>query len=87
MPRRAITMGVGTILEADRILGLVTGDSKAEVFAKAVEGPVTSMISATALQLHANCTMVCDAGAAALLTLRDYYEWIVENDPQWADFR
>lgn len=87
MPRLAVTMGVGTILEADRILGLVTGDSKAEVFAKAVEGPVTSMISATALQLHANCTMVCDAGAADRLTQRDYYEWIFENDPQWADFR
>lgn len=87
MPRLAVTMGVGTILEAGRILGLVTGDSKAEVFAKAVEGPVTSMISATALQLHANCTMVCDAGAADRLTQRDYYEWIFENDPQWADFR
>ena len=47
MPRRAITMGVGTILECRRCLLLATGGSKADVIAKAVEGPITSMISAT----------------------------------------
>src|SRR5215471_758030 len=58
MPRRAITMGVGTILECRRCLLLATGDSKAEIVARAVEGPITAMISATALQLHARCTVV-----------------------------
>ncbi|MFH1023347.1 MAG: glucosamine-6-phosphate deaminase, partial [Planctomycetota bacterium] len=51
MPRRAITMGVGTILECRRLVMLVTGKSKAEVLAKAVEGPITGMISASAIQL------------------------------------
>src|SRR5204863_3119613 len=65
MPRRAITMGVGTIIEARRCLLLATGESKADVVAKAVEGPITSMISATALQLHPRCTVVVDEAAAA----------------------
>ena len=87
MPRLAITMGVGTILEAERCLMLVTGSSKARVLAKAVEGPVTSMISATALQLHANCTVVVDENAGDLLEQKEYYRWIFENDPQWTGYR
>lgn len=87
MPRLAVTMGVGTILEASRCLVLVTGTNKAEVLAKAVEGPVTSMISATALQLHANCTVIVDEDAGRLLEQKDYYRWIFENDPQWAGMR
>lgn len=87
MPRLAVTMGVGTILDAERCLMLVTGANKAEVLAKAVEGPVTSMISATGLQLHPNCTVVCDTDAAARLEQREYYRWIFENDPQWEEFR
>src|SRR6195256_2011763 len=76
MPRRAITMGVGTILECRRCLLLATGESKAEVIAKAVEGPITSMISATTLQLHARCTVVVDEAAASKLAEKDYYRWI-----------
>src|SRR5678815_2020444 len=67
MPRRAITMGVGTILECRRCILLATGDTKAEVIAKAVEGPITSMISATALQLHGRCTVVVDEEAGSHL--------------------
>jgi glucosamine-6-phosphate deaminase len=87
MPRRAITMGVGTILEARRCLLLVTGKEKAEIIAKAVEGPITSMISATALQLHPRCTVIVDNDAAACLQHGDYYRWIFDNEPEWADFR
>ena len=87
MPRRAITMGVGTILEAKQILLLVTGKSKAEILAKAVEGPITSMISATALQLHENCIVITDEEAASQLQGRNYYQWIFENEPDWQEFR
>ncbi len=87
MPRLAITMGVGTILEAERCLMLVTGSKKAWVLAKAVEGPVTSMISATALQLHANCTVVVDESAGDLLEQKEYYRWIFENEPQWTAYQ
>src|SRR5437867_3620846 len=72
MPRRAITMGVGTILDSRRCLLLATGESKAEVIAKAVEGPITSMISATALQLHRHCTVIVDEAAASQLKEKDY---------------
>jgi len=87
MPRRAITMGVGTILECQRCLLLATGAEKADIVAKAVEGPITSMISATALQLHSRCTVVVDEAAAARLQEADYYRWIFENEPEWEAFR
>jgi glucosamine-6-phosphate deaminase len=87
VPRRAITMGVGTIQESRRCLLLATGANKAEVIAKAVEGPITSMISATALQLHARCTVVLDEAAAGKLQAADYYRWIFANEPEWEEFR
>jgi glucosamine-6-phosphate deaminase len=87
MPRRAITMGVGTILECRRCILLATGESKAEVIAQAVEGPITSMISATSLQLHGRCTVVVDEEAASLLKEKDYYRWIFANEPEWEDYR
>jgi len=87
MPKRAITMGVGTILEAKKILLLVTGDTKADILAKAVEGPITSMVSASAIQLHEKCLVVCSADAAEKLEGVDYYNWIFENEPEWASYR
>ena len=87
MPRRAITMGVGTILEAKRLLVLVTGETKAEILAKAVEGPITSMVSATAIQLHANVQVIASESASSLLTGRDYYDWIFDNEPEWEPYR
>ena len=87
MPRRAITMGVGTIIEARRCLLLATGASKADVVAKAVEGPITSMISATALQLHPRCTVVVDEAAAGQLREKDYYQWVFANEPEWEEYR
>lgn len=87
IPRRALTMGVGTILEAGRILLLATGAAKAEILAKAVEGPITSMVSATALQLHRSCRVIVDDAAAARLQGQEYYRWCFENEPEWAPYR
>jgi glucosamine-6-phosphate deaminase len=87
VPRRAITMGVGTILECRRCLLLATGRNKAGVIAKAVEGPITSMISATTLQLHPRCTVVVDEAAAGELAEKDYYRWIFANEPEWEAYR
>jgi glucosamine-6-phosphate deaminase len=86
MPRRAFTMGVGTILDARRIVLLATGKEKAEIIAKAIEGPVTSMISASALQLHPKTVIILDEGAASELTEKEYYRWIFENEPEWREF-
>lgn len=83
MPRRAVTMGVGTIIEARRCVLLATGAAKAAVLAQAVEGPITSMVSASALQLHPHCTVVVDEAAAGQLAEKDYYRWVFENEPEW----
>jgi glucosamine-6-phosphate deaminase len=87
MPRRAITMGVGTILDCRRCILLATGEEKADIIAKAVEGPITSMISASALQLHPRCTVIVDEAAASKLQGVDYYKWIFQNEPEWAPYR
>lgn len=87
VPPRALTMGVGTILDAHEILMVVTGERKAGILAKALEGPITSMISATALQLHPNCKVVVDEAAAVELKGKDYYRWIFENEPAWERHR
>ncbi len=86
MPRRAITMGVGTILDSRRCFLLATGKEKSAIIAKAVEGPITSMISASALQLHPHCTVIVDEAAAADLTQNEYYKWIFDNEPEWQDY-
>ncbi|NGO38573.1 glucosamine-6-phosphate deaminase [Limisphaera ngatamarikiensis] len=87
VPRRAVTMGVGTILEARWCVLVALGLEKAEVVARAVEGPITSMVPASALQLHPRCTVVLDEAAASLLSLRDYCRWLFENEPDWAWYR
>ncbi len=87
VPRRAITMGVGTILDSRRILLLATGTDKAEIIARAVEGPVTGMISASALQLHSRCTVIVDETAAVRLTEQEYYRWIFDNEPEWKAYQ
>jgi glucosamine-6-phosphate deaminase len=81
VPVYAITMGVGTILEAEKILLLANGENKADAVAQAIEGPVTSMITASALQLHPLTRVFLDEEAAGELTMRDYYDWIQEKKP------
>jgi glucosamine-6-phosphate deaminase len=87
VPPRAITMGVGTILESRRCLLLALGREKAGVVAQAVEGPVTSMITATALQMHPRCAVVLDEAAASQLTQKEYYRWIFAHEPEWREFQ
>jgi glucosamine-6-phosphate deaminase len=87
VPTRALTMGVGTILEARELLLLATGPAKAAIVARAVEGPITAMISASALQLHPRCKLVLDEAAAGALTQREYYDWVFQNEPEWEGYR
>ena len=87
MPRRAFTMGVGTILDARKILMLITGERKADIAAKALEGPVTSMVSASAIQFHRDAVVVLDQAAASKLQGQEYYQWVFENEPCWEPYR
>ena len=83
VPGHVVTMGIATILEARRCLLLACGARKAPALAAMVEGPVTSMVPASALQLHASVTVVCDEAAAASLALRDYYREVQAKKPGW----
>jgi len=74
MPHFAITMGVGTILDARNILMIANGIKKSDVVAKCIEGPVTSQITASAIQLHSGgITVVLDKDAASKLNNLEHY--------------
>jgi glucosamine-6-phosphate deaminase len=68
VPHQALTMGVGTILEARRIVIMAFGEHKAEIVQKAVEGEMTDAIAASFLQKHADTTFILDQAAAAEMT-------------------
>ena len=68
VPREAITMGVETIFEAREILILATGEHKADIVRRAVEGEIDHEVAATFLQRHPNTTFYLDHAAAAALT-------------------
>lgn len=87
MPMRAFTMGVGTIMEARRTVLLITGKRKAEIAVRAIEGPVTAMVTASALQFHPDAVAILDEEAAALLGQKEYYRGVFEKDPRWALYR
>jgi glucosamine-6-phosphate deaminase len=76
VPREAITMGVETIFEAGEILILATGEHKAEIVRRAVEGEVDHEVAATFLQRHANTTFYLDRPAGAALT-RQATPWLL----------
>jgi glucosamine-6-phosphate deaminase len=73
VPRLAVTMGVGTILESRRCLLLACGKHKAAAIRATVEGPVTAQVTASALQLHRDVVVVLDEPAASELERRHYY--------------
>ncbi len=83
VPHHVITMGVGTIMESRHLLVLASGRSKARIVAQAVEGPVTSMVPASALQFHAKCSLILDEDAASALERADYYRWVYDHKPAW----
>jgi len=87
MPQCAITMGIGTILEAKKILLLATGAAKAETVAEAIEGPITASVTASCLQLHPDVTFVIDEAAGSRLKQRDYYRRVMELTAQFTPNR
>jgi glucosamine-6-phosphate deaminase len=83
VPHHVITMGIGTILDSRRCLMLATGAGKAPAVAAMIEGPLTAMCPASALQMHPQVTVVLDEAAASALTHGSYYRWVYENKPAW----
>ena len=76
VPKFAITVGVGTILEARMCVIMATGKKKAPTWAEFIEGPVTAQVTASALQMHPHTVAISDEAAAAKLKRLDYYEHI-----------
>jgi glucosamine-6-phosphate deaminase len=83
VPRKAITIGVSTILKANRIVLLAWGEQKANIIKKAVEGPVTEFVPASYLQGHRNVEIILDETAAAELTRRKA-PWLTD-DVLWSE--
>jgi len=65
VPRKAVTMGIATILEAKKIVLLATGSNKAEAVAKAIKNPAATDIPASFLQNHPSCVFIVDKEAAS----------------------
>ena len=85
VPRRAITMGVGTILKAKKIYLMAWGESKASIIQRSVEGEISAQVPATFLQKHENTKIVLDEAAASELTRRKT-PWLV-GPCKWDDRR
>jgi glucosamine-6-phosphate deaminase len=83
VPLHVVTMGIGTLLEARHCLLVADGAAKADAVARMVEGPLSAMVPASALQMHPHATVIVDEAAAAGLRLRDYYREVQRNKPQW----
>ena len=78
VPRRAITMGIGTIKKAKRIVLLAWGENKASIIKETIEGEISSQVPATYLQIHTNTTFVLDKEASSELT-RIKTPWLVSS--------
>jgi glucosamine-6-phosphate deaminase len=68
VPGQGITMGTGTLLRARHVVLMAMGNQKANVVARALEGPITTKVPASLLQAHPNVTVVLDRAAAAKLS-------------------
>lgn len=79
VPRFALTMGIRTILDAERCLLMASGEHKAEAVRRAIEGPLTANVTASALQMHRNALVLLDEAAASELERGQYYRWIHDS--------
>ncbi|MBP5791107.1 MAG: glucosamine-6-phosphate deaminase [Kiritimatiellae bacterium] len=75
VPTRALSMGVGTICEAKKIILLAFGEGKQDAVKGMVEGGVSQFCTASALQMHPDAWVYCDEAAAKKLKLKYYYAW------------
>ena len=79
-PLYALTMGIGTIMDADECLLIATGEEMADAVAATIEGPVSAICPASALQYHEDCTIVVDEAAASKLRYADFYKATIDAE-------
>ena len=77
VPRYAITMGIGTIMDAKKLLLLGSGEGKANAIKTTLEGPITAMVPATIVQLHRHASVLIDEAAASMLEYH-HHDGIIE---------
>jgi glucosamine-6-phosphate deaminase len=85
-PRHVVTMGIGTILEARHCVVLACGSKKSNAVKEMIEGPVSSMCPASALQLHPRVTVIMDRAAATQLDHPEHYRWIEQHKLDWQTY-
>lgn len=83
VPDHCVTQGVGTIMEARHLVLVASGRRKAEAVHQLVEGPVSALWPATALQWHPHVTVIVDEAAASRLQLAGYYRETYAAKPAW----
>lgn len=86
VPTHCLTQGLGTILEARELVLVAQGEAKAAAIAAATEGPLSSFVPGSALQLHEHATVIVDDAAASRLALTDYYRYTYTHKPAWQRF-
>lgn len=82
VPTHCITQGLGTIMRARHLVLLAFGSGKADAVRGAVEGPISSSLPASAIQLHPHVSVIIDEGAAAHLQYADYYRHAWRHRPR-----
>jgi glucosamine-6-phosphate deaminase len=86
MPKHAITMGIGTILDARRCLLLAFGPPKVRAVEHMVEGPLSAICPGSALQLHPRATIILDETSSAGLHYASHYRWIDAHKLDWQKY-
>lgn len=83
VPEYAITMGIGTIMEANKLLLIASGERKAQAIKKTLEGPVTAMCPSTIVQLHRHAHVIIDDEAASALDYHHHHGIAEPKDGEW----
>lgn len=85
-PRHVITMGIGTILDARHCVVLACGPQKSHAVKAMIEGAVSAMCPASALQFHPRTTVIIDTPAAARLDYAEHYRWVEQHKLDWQTY-
>ena len=80
VPQYAITMGVGTVMEAKKLLMVANGWKKAQVIAQCIEGPISTGVTASVIQMHPRVAVILDEEAGSQLQRKKYYRHVTNKE-------
>jgi len=73
-PKFSMTIGIATIMTAKNVILVAVGTGRAMILSKAIEGPITSSVTASVFQRHPKCTVILDEATSTFLKRKDYYK-------------